>query len=240
MTYVMQLLVVTGNLKENHDQWLDIHAERINCSLETLLEMKMNSIRTRRLVLMVLTITALLIIFLRMDKKRVKRIPVALNLNGPPMDVSPTEHVNVPQTNKSTFGDQKCRIPTLDPFDKEIVNYFKSTIWQRCELVQYGRVDNNNMLKLTARNVVAAYIRYIERVNDFDIALSPSITIFGQGVPINYPAGGVKGKKCWDECGEKTGHCPHVCGAGGFCCRAGFTGCPPNISADLIPKEFHA
>ena len=120
-----------------------------------------------------------------------------------------------------------------------ILLLLKSTVWQRCELVQYGRVDNNSVLKLTARNVLAAYVWYIERVNDFDIALSPPITIFGRGVPIINPAGGVKGKKCWDECGRKGGHCPHVCGAGGFCCRAGFNGCPSNISADSIPKGYH-
>ena len=47
--------------------------------------------------------------------------------------------------------------------------------------MRYGRMEENNVLRLMAKNVIAAYVTYIERVNDFKNKLSPAITIFGKG-----------------------------------------------------------
>ena len=49
--------------------------------------------------------------------------------------------------------------------------------------MRYGRVEGNNVLRLTAKNVSAAYVSYIERVDDFTNKLSPAITIFGKSGP---------------------------------------------------------
>ena len=85
--------------------------------------------------------------------------------------------------NKTNIGPQKCTIPTVDPFDKEIVKYLKPSVWESCDMVRYGRVENNT-LRFGVENVLSAYVSYIERVDDFKNKFSPTITIFGKGITI--------------------------------------------------------
>ena len=46
-------------------------------------------------------------------------------------------------------------------------------------------------------------------------------------------------KPCWEECGNKGGACPKVCGENGYCCRKGLANCT-NVPATMLSESTHS
>ena len=77
----------------------------------------------------------------------------------------------------TTIKQQKCRIPTLNPYDPDILPYLKAPRLQDCKNKKYGVVEDD-VLRIKVKDVVAVYLFYIKRIDDFRIDLSEKHTLF--------------------------------------------------------------
>jgi len=148
---------------------------------------------------------------------------------------SPKEKRNVPSIEpldanamKKIVDGQKCKIPTLNPWDPEVLPAVAvKPKLEKCTNIRYGVVKKNKLI-LKARNVLSAFMYYIIRVTDFQTKFSERIQLCGE-----------RDKPCWEECGNKGGACPKVCGENGYCCRKGLANCT-NVPATMLSESSHS
>ena len=81
------------------------------------------------------------------------------------------------ETKDLLIKQQKCKVPKLDPFDADILPYLKEARLQKCKNKKYGEV-NNEILRVKAKDVVAVFLYYIKRIDDFKIHLSERRILF--------------------------------------------------------------
>ena len=101
---------------------------------------------------------------------------------------------------------QKCRYPTIDPFDPATWSYHNKPKKFTCTAKRLGIV-RNEVLRVEVTKIASVVLYYIKREADSKSVLSKPITLF--------PADGAS-KVCLVDC---TAKCASGCNATKYCCR---------------------